>query len=319
MRSQLQHQYMPTPSPTTATHIIDLGALDAEQAREQLGSKEKFWVDIEIDGETATWLFKQSKRFESTGQVIGDHWSEHLASRLMRCAGVPAHVTRLARDAQGCWGVLCRNVLRSQTEQLVHGVELLIRRASAHGKVYRAEMNYPTGYDVGRVYRTLHELCGDDGAQHFADMLLLDTWLRNADRHDENWGIIRVAGGAARPCPAYDNASCLGRTLTPSYMQDLLDGRRHGLDAFLARGKSAFTHPDTGRRLTHEEALLLLAQEHGAREWLRRRLDIVAGMHERAAAEVEAVLGAAGCGDTEVRFVLTLLDQSLQRITRCIA
>lgn len=307
------------PSPATATCIIDLGAFGAEQAREQLGSKEKFWLEIEVDGEKALWLFKQSKRFESTGLVSGDHWSEHLASRLMRCAGVPAHVTRLARDPQGHWGILCRNVLRGQAEQLVHGVELLIRRASAHGKVYRAEMNYPTGYDVGRVYRTLHDLCGDEGAQHFADMLLLDAWFRNADRHDENWGIIRVAGGSPRPCPAYDNASCLGRSLPPDYMQDHLEGRRHGLDGFLDRGLAAFTHPDTGKRLAHEEALTLLAQEHGARERLRRRLDIVAGMQERTAAEVEAVLGAVGCGDTEVRFVLALLDLSLQRIDRCIA
>lgn len=309
------------PSPDTATRIIDLGAWEVEQRREQLGSKEKYWVVFEEDGEREEWLFKGSKVFESTGQVSGDHWSEHLASRLMRLGGVPAHHTRLARDRRGGWGVLCRNVLPTPTEQLVHGVELLMKRAAVHDREYRADMNYPAGYQVGRAFRTIRERCGAEGAEHFVGILVMDAWLRNTDRHDENWGIIRSSTGGQRLSPAYDNASCLGRSLQPERMAAYLAGERHGIGGFLGKkgGHSAFTDPDSGRRIPHEKVLAQLVDECGCREMLKRRLDIIDGLRERRDTEVEAVLSAVGGGETEIRFVLRLLDLSLERIRRCIA
>lgn len=45
-------------------------------------------------------------------------------------------------------------------------------------------------------------------------MIAFDAWIGNADRHQENWGIIEPSGtGQPRLAPMYDPAACLGAEL----------------------------------------------------------------------------------------------------------
>lgn len=88
---------------------------------------------------------------------------------------------------------------------------------------------------------------------------------------------------------------------------------------FLDRGKSAFTHPSSKERISHEEVLAFLVKECGCRAHLQRRLDIMAGKRQRIGEEVDAVLSAAECGDTEQRFVCALLEASFHRISGCLS
>jgi hypothetical protein len=49
----------------------------------------------------------------------------------------------------------------------------------------------------------------------FIGYLLFDTWIANQDRHDQNWGLVRVKNDFYL-APSYDHGSSLARNLTDS-------------------------------------------------------------------------------------------------------
>src|SRR5260221_5486360 len=53
------------------------------------------------------------------------------------------------------------------------------------------------------------------GFDVFAGYLVLDAWVANRDRHDENWAVLRpiASEGSARLCGSYDHANSLGYNL----------------------------------------------------------------------------------------------------------
>ena len=66
----------------------------------------------------------------------------------------------------------------------------------------------------------------------FARLLAFDGWIGNADRHQENWGVITAADGSIRLAPMFDPASCLGA--------ELQEGNKHFSPALNAQMMSKY-------------------------------------------------------------------------------
>lgn len=107
-----------------------------------------------------------------------------------------------------------------------------------------------------------------DGASFgvFCGYLVLDGLIANTDRHEENWSVIRDAGGRIRLCASYDHATSLGFNLADAQRERLLDDPAR-FAAWLRRGTA--NRFEGGRRVTlvaHAVSGITLAP-NWARSW----------------------------------------------------
>ena len=59
--------------------------------------------------------------------------------------------------------------------------------------------------------------------------MLLDAWVANRDRHDNNWAVLRpvmASGDPLRLCGSYDHASSLGFNVTDQASSRLVEQQR---------------------------------------------------------------------------------------------
>ena len=71
---------------------------------------------------------------------------------------------------------------------------------------------------------------------------VLDAWVANQDRHDQNWAVKARSGSQElRLAPSYDHAGSLAFSRLDSYREKVL--RARGMRAFAERGRAArFEH-----------------------------------------------------------------------------
>jgi hypothetical protein len=139
---------------------------------------------------------------------------EHFALRAAEACGLavaestPCIWTTSAGTEQK--GIASASFVRSD-EELSSGSQVLAGFSSAYN---------PTEYShhSPEAVRNALSARSPQLIPQFLQMVIFDAWIGNADRHQENWGILTSAAGD-RLTPLYDPAACLGAEL-----QD-----RHGL------------------------------------------------------------------------------------------
>lgn len=234
----------------------------ADEGREQLGSRDKLWIELE----GSKWLFKWSQ-----GSRVGEDWAEVLASACAERLGLP-HAEYALATWQGRRGVLSRK-FHPEDYDLVLGNELLAER----------DPDYPTPSDSSRYERTpQHTLAAVaavldrtppielpldwtprgpvcSAGDLFAGYLLLDAWIGNTDRHHQNWGMI--VGGPERRrhlTPTFDHASSLGAHLQDGERNKRLESKDRGycVAAYVRRARSAlYLNPTDEHALSTLEAV----------------------------------------------------------------
>lgn len=134
----------------------------------------------------------------------GEHWAEKLAAEIADALGIPHAVVELAQDQESrIPGAMVRDLEVTTPGALVHGNELLIELDSSYpmaqqyhtskhtldnifAALSRPAIGLPDGFDVPVTIRAAEDL--------FVGYLLLDALIGNADRHHENWALIRSLG-----------------------------------------------------------------------------------------------------------------------------
>ena len=185
---------------------------------EQMGSKDKHWVDL--PGDDQPWLFKLSR--ESAETVTGEHWAEKVAAEVAELLGVPHARVELAK-LDGKWGAICRRFdelgptsLELSRTELVHGNDLLAGHVMGYDPTKKIKQSDHT---LGNILSAVDALF-DRGAKRdlalktLAGFLILDGLILNTDRHHENWGMLRLTtqrGVLHCVAPNFDHASSLGR------------------------------------------------------------------------------------------------------------
>lgn len=216
---------------------------------EQLGTKDKFWFQREIDiipeyneidvsafhgslnaheiehmfpgtelGKTEKWLFKIPR------PETGEHWAEKIASEIAAVCGIQCAIVEFA-ECEGRKGTASKNFVKGD-EELRHGNEILagfldnydIRKKFGHQQ-----------HTLANIISSVSKVIGADDVadiQDLFDYLVLDALICNTDRHHENWGILRssIDHTAVRRyiAPTFDHASSLGRELTNDKRRELL-------------------------------------------------------------------------------------------------
>jgi len=249
--------------------------VDGSSQLEQLGTKPKFWFAAD-DG--ALMLFKEG--FPGSGE----HWAEKVACEVAAGLDLPHAYYDLA-VCDGRIGVVSPNLV-PRGGRLILGNELLARVFTEYDQSppYRCSQ-----HTLSRVMTVLRApLIGPplgwacpaevDGAPGvFVGYLMLDALIGNQDRHHENWGLLKVAGGGLTLAPTFDHASSLGRNESDEVRAERLATRDSGrsVAAYVLRARSGLYKTKISKKaMTTIDAYRNAAAWHpaSAGHW-RQRLD----------------------------------------------
>ncbi|KMM46587.1 hypothetical protein CWIS_04485 [Cellulomonas sp. A375-1] len=189
-----------------------------------------------------------------SGHRQGEDWSEKAASHLAEHLSVPCATVELAlRD--GVEGSISRD-LGSTSFQVQSGALYLVdrqvpgfepARELEHDKSRRKQR---PGHSLLNIRTALQDALPPPGCalpavfsafDVFVGYLILDAWIGNQDRHDENWSVLVPAIGddPVRLCSSYDQAGGLGfNLLDEKRKRRLALGGEHGIVAYAERGSA---------------------------------------------------------------------------------
>lgn len=251
---------------------------------EQMGTKYKFWFSINENG-IEDYLFKQGR------PGTGEDWAEKIACELAATIKLPHAHYDLSTYGE-MQGVISRKVNIDQDSRLVSGNELIEKTYSNEGQgLTRAER--VREHTIGRVmsyFRASVEIIGappppefektnriQTALDVFIGYLMFDAWIANQDRHDENWGIIRMPNGNSFLSPTFDHGSSMGRNETDakrSVMLTTRDKNQH-IGSYIEKARSALfpgVGSGGGKPLLTIEAFSQASKQNtmAATEWRER-------------------------------------------------
>lgn len=206
---------------------------------EALGTKNKFWV--ELDGDEQQWLFKEAR------PGTGEDWSEKLAAEIAALIGIRAAKVELAVCDERRGTVSRSFVDREAGEDLIHGNEILAGQVLGYDPEKKFGQSDHTLQNIRRAisttFRSEPAIC-DGILTELASYMVLDGLIGNVDRHHENWGLLGSyddkKGGifAFRVAPSFDHASSMGRLLQDTKIERLL-ASPDGAANYVAKGRGA--------------------------------------------------------------------------------
>ncbi|MDO7880645.1 HipA domain-containing protein [Salinibacterium soli] len=221
---------------------------------ETAGRSEKVWLVDPADSEEPRnrWLFKPVTIHKDGSIQCGD-LSEKIAAEVASLLGVPSAEIRLAKRA-GRDGSLSRNI-RPRGYELHSGHVWMSASPDVPypGLGWVNKGRAAAGYSLRNVLDSLRDIGAPPeskgairGAQEtFVSYLALDAIIANADRHENNWGILRPIVGDAKTllAPAYDNENSLGYQLPDAHKTLILDGAKSGgVEGWATRGQAVRFH-----------------------------------------------------------------------------
>ncbi|WP_124838987.1 phosphatidylinositol kinase [Burkholderia cepacia] len=248
---------------------------------EQLGTKEKFWY---ADVYLGPSLFKRGR------PNTGENWAEKLACELADALGIPHAYYELARCGEQA-GVVSPTFV-PEGARLIHGNELLAKTTPyqqyADAKPYRSRAHTITLLAAfvkvaseSKIIRVPIDYAPRDGIETVADImvgyLMLDAWIGNQDRHDQNWGVILDPKTGLYLAPSFDHGSSFARNLQDEACDEMLSTRDMGrhISTFVQKARSGL-YPrgatEKTKTLLTIEAFLHMAKlwPTAARAWLAR-------------------------------------------------
>lgn len=307
--------------------VIDVTGWEPVE-NEVLGANPKIWVRSPDGGRDrqGDWLFKPVVIPPSTGRAQGEDWAEKIVSELGGLLGVPCAPVELARR-DGMCGSISRNVVPPGWDRVLGSTLLSATEPSYQAPFLDADgrERRPRGRPGHSPAAIAEALDGCDaplgsglpnGLTAFAGFVVLDAWVANQDRHDQNWAVLRSAVGS-RPhvlAPSFDHASSVGFNLTDAKRTDELD-RPGGLAQFVARARAdRFEHdPATPRSLRPTlvdlaRQVWLLAGPEAQTRWLDRLERVDSSDVERI------VVAVPEMSEVARTFVVRLLEANRGRL-----
>ena len=277
---------------------------------EQMGSKEKWWVDLPWDDRQ--WLLKLSRLDGRDGTVSGEDWAEWAVHHLANLLGVPSATIRPAR-LEGRRGIVSQSVLRDRLEYLDHGNSVLSAKFPDYDQSAQGEN---PGYTPAAVRAALDGVGPpsgtglEDGFTAFdvwAGYLVLDAWVSGRDRHHENWAVA-LRGDERRLAPSFDHGNALGFQERDERRERMLNDGEH-LERWIERGTSRhFLGKPPLVRLALSS--LALASPQAQRHWIGR----LAAVDRDEVASLLSAVPADIMTEVTHTFIVRLLETNRRRL-----
>jgi hypothetical protein len=268
------------------------------------------------------WLYKPTRTNKINGHLQGEDWAEKAVEQLAMRLGVPVaqvEVTYTRRgDRHVQYGVVSRDLAPDPLD-LQGGQNLL---GEVQGYRYRDERGAPpknrVGHTVGNIQRLFAEFgvappVGFEPASFtafdvFAGFLMLDAWVGNQDRHEENWAVLVTPSGALSLAPSFDHGASLGSIRLEQHHVDMTADPA-ALEAFALGGCAKRMENGHKVQLVTVAADALQRASPTAREYW---LDRLSGMTPETCATV--LDGVPRLSDASRNFCLELLEVNRRRL-----
>lgn len=288
---------------------------------EDVGGKPKFWFTDES--------FPTGAMFKHKRHGTGEDWSEKVACELCRTIGLPHAEYHLATCVGGPSefhpdGTLSPN-FSPKLGRLVLGNEFLGRMA----KTTTPERRFHSNRNTLRAIETVMRLPMIDIPDHPASLpalvetaldvligyLVLDAWISNQDRHNQNWGVIVYPTRKVRLAPTFDHASSLGRNESDSFRKHRLTTKDRGasVERYVARARSAIFANETDAKALKTLDVCKMAGEMRPRAfcaWVER----IAGIGREKPKEILANIPNDRISDAGRDFALAILGANRRRL-----
>lgn len=280
---------------------------------EQLGSKSKFWISIEVENEEdedQEWLFKIPR--ENTGE----HWAEKVAAEVAELLDIPCADIELAkfRDTKGS----CSKSFINQEKhpELIHGNEILAGRVLGYEKNKKYGQSDHTYANIRNAIAKMGSKSESQRAlKHFAGYIVLDGLIGNTDRHHENWAFLKWTDEQKQThqvlAPTFDHASSLGRELLDEKREMLIKENR--VEWYIDRGQGAiFAQPDDDKGLNPFELLEFAYEQHPDifQSWLAKTQEVDPEQFKQILNRIPDSF----ISDIERKFALRMLEINLNRL-----
>lgn len=218
---------------------------------ETAGQEEKLW--LAEPGTGVLWLYKPPT--VKNGFRQGEDWAEKVSQELAALVGVPCAEVRLASRYDKP-GSISRNLVPTGWEMQAGG--LLLAETDESYQHGTCRVKGRPGHSIARIFEVLQgvgpppnaELPGGFGAfDVFTGYLMLDAWVANRDRHDENWSVLLPLPTMDQPrrlCASYDQAGSLGYNMSAARCLDRLTR---------PNGVTQWAHKGSAHRFEHDPAV----------------------------------------------------------------
>lgn len=201
------------------------------------GQEEKWWLIEPSTNEI--WLFKPP--VVKNGVRQGEDWAERVSTELAGAIRIPCAQVQLGvRD--GRRGSMSRD-LKPPGWDLQSGQQLL----AASDPSYQTKLKGRPGHSLARISAVLRDIDPPPSPyiprefsafDVFAGYMVLDAWIANRDRHDDNWAILLPPPDSAdnlRLSDSYDQSSSLGYNVRESECTARLS-QRNGVEQWARKG-----------------------------------------------------------------------------------
>jgi len=282
---------------------------------ETSGLGEKMWLLEPGPEPKKAWLFKPVPA--EGGFTRGEDWAEKAVAHLAESLGVPCARVEMAVH-KGRQGAISAN-LRPESHDLHHG-RVFMQARGVPGYVPGYERGRP-GHSLENIRNVLDGGMPPPGCELpfqgtafdvFAGYLLLDAWVANRDRHDENWSVLlpRTGEGQLHLCGAYDQANSLGYNVPDERRTRLLDEGR--VPAWCQKGTAhrfEYTPERPIPTLVETAAKALQLASPAAREYWPHQLRQLSAEDWR-----QVVARVPRMSDPARTFALTVLEVNRRRV-----
>lgn len=285
-----------------------------QESYEQLGTKEKFWLN------------NRQSLFKSGRENTLEDCSEKIAYEIAKLIDLPCAKYEFGKfitpQNQVRFGVVSENFLKhKENEALVLGNQILGKIFKDYDQYSRYKARKYTPALVLLTFETLSELMRDYSfLQTFIGYLVFDCLIGNTDRHHENWGII--VNGGFRIAPSFDHASGLASKVGEREAQERLQTKDRGrsIEYFCQKAKSAFWKG--GKQLKTIEVCEEIESFEKSRKSMRAQkiwIEKIAQLHQL---EFERILDniplEMGMKDSQKDFILKVLQINTNRLKELI-
>lgn len=290
---------------------------------EQAGAEAKLWIAAPSGRH---WLFKPT-RYRKTGERVDADFAEVISGGVAQLLGLPFAVTELA-VCNGSEGVISEDVRLDRRDRfdVRDGADLLLD-VGATGFVPSSSLDKQArrqrpGHSLENIRSALADVdphsAAPDGLTAFdvfAGYLLLDAWIGNADRHDQNWAVLEPALDREAPrtlSPTFDHGSALGSGVLPR-QREAWTQQPSMLRSFVEKGR-ATPFENQGRRsvptlVVHAGAAIGMCSRTGFEHWTSTALRLPMADARTVVERVPELSEGARM------FIIQVLDENARRMT----
>lgn len=179
-------------------------------------------------------------RDDMSASYINNCISEHLGSKIYSSLGIEAQETELSYTGNE-FRVRCK--LFALPNTILHASDVSCILQEEH-RNRRNDFNITL-----KELKKHNAILFEQAEKLFWNMVVVDAFISNTDRHNHNWGFLKNDEGVYTPAPIFDCGSSLFPFLSEREIDIALHDKKV-MDSLILKEKSAITQQ--GRKISHK-------------------------------------------------------------------